>query len=660
MHRIDDIQKYRDDTDDRLEFEEMISNLSARIIRMTPEQLDSEIELALKRVLEFFQVDRCALLRAFPGKDAWEISHAVYSENTPPVPIGTLLPRSIHPWAFEKLTEKVEVVSFSRVDEMPDEAQVDKQTWRDWGIRSNLVIPIPADNNLVHVIAINAVKKERTWPDTFIPRLQLLGEIFVNALERRKAEQSLRDSEARLNLAAASAEAGLWDLDCRTRTFWATERARAIFGYGLHEVISMERFEASIHSDDLQAVRQAISRALDDRKPIEVEYRIWVDDDHLKWIVSRGRPFFKSSGEPDCLMGVSLDISERKRMECELKEQLEEIKALKLRLEDENLYLRQELRLEQGFEKIVGDSQALKTVIFAVRQVAPTDATALIFGETGTGKGLVAHAIHELSERKHRPLVTVNCSALPHNLIESELFGRERGAFTGAHARQAGRFEVADGGTIFLDEIGEMPFELQSKLLRVLQEGEFERLGSARTVEVDVRVIAATSRDLTEDVRQGRFRQDLFYRLKVFPIWVPPLRQRREDIPLLAQFFTERYARKMHKQIEIIPKATINALMEYDWPGNVRELEHVIERAVIVTPGRTLVMTDPLRPAPDKNSRKREALKDLSAVERAHILKVLRETGWRIEGPSGAASILQLHPSTLRFRIKKLGIRRPS
>ena len=358
-------------------------------------------------------------------------------------------------------------------------------------------------------------------------------------------------------------------------------------------------------------------------------------------------------------MGVSIDISERKQLECELKEQLKEIYELKHRLENENLFLREELRLEKGFDKIVGDSKAIKSVMFAAKQVASTDATVLILGETGTGKGVIAHAIHQMSARKDRPLITVNCSALPQNLIESEIFGREKGAFTGANARQAGRFEVADGGTIFLDEIGEMPLELQSKLLRVLQEGEFERLGSAKTVKVNVRVIAATSRDLKHEVGDRRFREDLFYRLNVFPIPIPPLRERTDDIPLLAQYFTEKYARKMDKPIESIPKAIIKTFLEYNWPGNVRELEHVIERAVILTSGRSLQGAGPLKPF-HPSTPKDKSLKDLATAERDHILRVLQETGWRIEGPAGAAVILNLHPSTLRSRIKKLGIYRPT
>jgi formate hydrogenlyase transcriptional activator len=358
------------------------------------------------------------------------------------------------------------------------------------------------------------------------------------------------------------------------------------------------------------------------------------------------------------LMGVCIDVTDRKEMEVRLQEQLEEIEGLKLQLEKENIILREELREKQGFDKIIGNSDALNYVLFRVGQVATTDATVLILGETGTGKGMVASAIHDLSRRNDRSMITVNCAALPANLIESELFGREKGAFTGAHARQAGRFEVADKGTIFLDEIGELPLELQSKLLRVLQDGEFERLGSAKTIKVNVRVIASTSRDLKEEVRAGRFREDLYYRLNVFPVSIPPLRERADDIPQLVRFFTDKYSRKIGRQIETIPKSAMKALQEYSWPGNVRELEHVIERAVITTTGSVLQLADRLEPL-THSVETDMPLKDLAAVEGEYITRVLRETGWKIEGAKGAASILDLHPSTLRLRIKKLGIKRP-
>jgi transcriptional regulator with GAF, ATPase, and Fis domain len=375
-------------------------------------------------------------------------------------------------------------------------------------------------------------------------------------------------------------------------------------------------------------------------------------------VAGRGRLRRNASGQPESILGVSIDITDRKRMEEDLKKGLMEIERLKLQLEKENLYLREELRTEQGHEKIVGESKAIKTTILRCKQVSNTTATVLLLGETGTGKGMVADAIHQMSDRRDRPMVTVNCASLPGNLIESELFGRERGAFTGAEARRAGRFEVADGGTIFLDEIGEMPLELQPKLLRILQDGEFERLGSSKTIKVDVRVIAATSRDLMNDVRHGRFRQDLFYRLNVFPITIPPLRERAEDIPLLANHFVQKHARKLGKRIEGIPSETIEMLLQYDWPGNVRELDHVIERAVIICAETVLRISEKLSNIPAQS--RTNADREMVAVEREHIQKVLAETRWRIEGPAGAAAILNLKPSTLRFRIKKLGIKRPA
>ncbi|MCG6535500.1 MAG: sigma 54-interacting transcriptional regulator [Syntrophales bacterium LBB04] len=309
--------------------------------------------------------------------------------------------------------------------------------------------------------------------------------------------------------------------------------------------------------------------------------------------------------------------------------------------------------MKQQFEHIIGKSDGLAYVLYRAEQVAPADTTVLVLGETGTGKELIAAAIHHLSPRKERPLITVNCAALPDNLIESELFGREKGAFTGADSRQIGRFEVAHGSTLCLDEVGELPLTVQAKLLRVLQHKEFERLGSSNTIKVDVRIVATTNRNLDEEIRKGRFRQDLYYRLNIFPITVPPLRQRKDDIPLLAQAFLERCTRKMGKHITSIRKETMQALKDYAWPGNIRELESIIERAVILCHGSVLQLTDELKilsPA------LLNAVKTLKETEQNHIRTILSETSWRIEGNDGASAILGINPSTLRARMHKLGI----
>jgi formate hydrogenlyase transcriptional activator len=308
-------------------------------------------------------------------------------------------------------------------------------------------------------------------------------------------------------------------------------------------------------------------------------------------------------------------------------------------------------------EVIVGESDALRYVMFRVDQVAATDATVLLCGETGTGKELLARAIHRRSTRRARPFVVVNCAAMPATLMESELFGRERGAFTGAHTSQVGRFELATRGTIFLDEVGELPLEVQPKLLRVLQEGQVERLGNPRTVDVDVRVIAATNRDLTEEVREGRFRRDLYYRLNVFPITLPTLRQRRGDIPLLVWHLVERLGRTLRRKIDSIPDDVMEALSAHDWPGNIRELENVLQRALIVSRGGALSLSEAWQPALETVMSGSSAT--LVDVERRHIVRVLDEVRWRIEGAGGAAQVLGMKPSTLRSRMLKLGVARP-
>jgi len=388
----------------------------------------------------------------------------------------------------------------------------------------------------------------------------------------------------------------------------------------------------------------------------EIRFRIKRKDGEIRWIEHACRPVITGSNKFLGFRVSNRDISERKKAEQELQNALDEIRSLKEQLEAESYYLREEINLEHNFKNIIGNSNAIQYVLFKVEQVAAADTTVLILGETGTGKELIARAIHDTSLRRDRPLVKIDCGALPPNLIESELFGHEKGAFTGAHAKRAGRFEAAEGSTIFLDEIGELPHELQSKLLRVLQDGEFERIGSSRTIKVDVRVIAATNRNLEEDVREGRFRRDLWYRLNVFPLTVPPLRDRTEDIPLLVNHFVERFARKQGKNISTIPSAIIKRLQQYSWPGNIRELENVIERAVVNTTNSKLHLADCLSSPQEKMP---QGFVTLKAMERSYIVRVLEKVNWKISGRNSAAEILDIDRSTLRARMKKLGIQKP-
>jgi len=332
-----------------------------------------------------------------------------------------------------------------------------------------------------------------------------------------------------------------------------------------------------------------------------------------------------------------------------------EIKKLKEQLEAERAYLQEEIKLECNHENIIGQSNAINYVFYKVEQIASTDTNVLVLGETGTGKELVARAIHGLSLRKGRALIKMNCAALPSNLIESELFGHEKGAFTGAHSRRLGRFEIANGATLFLDEIGELPLELQPKLLQVIQNGEFERLGSSETIKADVRIIAATNRNLEAEVHKGRFREDLWYRLNIFPITMPPLRDRLDDIPLLVNFYVDKISKRLGKSIEMVPVSVMDSLQNYHWPGNIRELENVIERAVISSSGPKLRLVDELKKPHKDLIRSARTLED---VEREHIIRVLEQVQWKVSGKNSAAEILDLDRSTLRARMRKLNIRK--
>ncbi|HWP93706.1 MAG TPA: sigma 54-interacting transcriptional regulator, partial [Thermodesulfobacteriota bacterium] len=421
-------------------------------------------------------------------------------------------------------------------------------------------------------------------------------------------------------------------------------------GYTAEQLSGKSVFNV-FYEDDKKTVSEQLSMCLQD--PTHVarwELRKVHKDGRILWVRESARVIHDIDGSKAILIACE-DITERKRAEQALQKALSEISQLKDQLQAENIYLKEEIKSEQDHGEIVGNSKAIKAVLHRAEKVAKTDSTILITGETGTGKELLARLIHNLSRRNNKTLVKVNCAAIPSALIESELFGREKGAYTGALTKQIGRFELANGSTIFLDEIGELSMELQAKLLKVLQDGEFERLGSPKTINVDVRVVAATNKDLAKAVSEGRFREDLYYRLNVFPIHVPPLRERMNDIPNLVWKFVKEFSDKMGKRIETIPKKTMDALLSYYWPGNVRELKNVIERAMILAQDNMLRVELP----------KTETLKNIKTMtmqesEKTHILQVLQMTGWRIRGKSGAAEVLGLKPSTLESKMSKLGI----
>ncbi len=518
---------------------------------------------------------------------------------------------------------------------------------------------VPLTDGSGHVLGHLAVFDQRPMSEE--PRRQFIFQIFAARaaaeLQRMRMEEALHRSEEQFRDLFDEAPIAYVFEDTETRFVKANRAALKLLGLkpedvphtvGLSLVAPDQSTQERIHETFAQ-IQQGQERWLP-----ELELRR-KDDGRPVWVQFWSRP------EPDGKLTrtMIIDITDRVLAERE-----------RARLQQQSLYLQEEIKAASNFEELIGRSPALAAVLEHVRAVGPTDASVLIQGETGTGKELIARAIHSISKRKDRPLIKVNCAALPSGLVESELFGHEKGAFTGAIARRVGRFELADGGTIFLDEIGELPLDIQAKLLRVLQEQELDRIGGRAPIPVDVRIIAATNVDLAAAVREKKFREDLFYRLNVFPIQLPPLRERVGDVPLLAYYFASRFAAQLNRHIDGIQPATMERLVAYNWPGNIRELENVIERAVILLRGPMLEI-DPMMlqaggqpaaafadkdalPAPPSTA------ETLEAVERNHILAVLEQTHWRIEGERGASQILGLHPNTLRSRMKKLGLQRPA
>jgi PAS domain S-box-containing protein len=511
---------------------------------------------------------------------------------------------------------------------------------------------------------------ERWFVMTVVPLSRTGGGavvIHTDITRQRLAEARTRRREQWLAETQSIAHLGSWEWHVPSNELSWSDEVYRILG------VSPQAFDptyevliASTHPEDRKSLQEALQRVLQDpAATFSLEHRVLRPDGTERYVHTQGKVTSVQDGHLLRMIGSVQDITETKESELKLRHTLQEVKDLRDRLRAESLYLQQEIKDSHDFREIIGQSVPLRRTLQAVERVATTGANVLLLGETGSGKELFARAIHSRSPRKHRPMIKLNCAALPSTLIESELFGHMKGSFTGALSDRIGRFEVADGGTLFLDEIGDLDPHLQTKLLRVLQEGELERVGSGETIRVDVRVIAATNRDLDLAIESGDFRPDLYYRLAVFPILIPPLRDRREDIPLLVQHFVTKKQALLGKSIGTVSCEVMRALVDYDWPGNVRELENVVERAMILSAGDTLQIEKsffgpPRESRPLNDSSARRPSSTLEDIDRAHILEVLKTCNWKVKGPGNAADRLGLVPSTLRYRMKKLGIRRPS
>lgn len=641
-------------SDELLQVEALLIELSARFINLPSEQVDQAIEDAQRMICESLGLDRSTLWQQpVDDPDVLLLTHVHQSADAPPSP-ARAEGRALFPWTLQQL-KRGETIVITKLEDLPPEAARDLESWRRFGTKSTVVVPLSIGGVGVGALSFASVREQVNWPPSLVKRLELFAQVFANAIARASGDRALRESRERFALAVDGVSDGLWDWSIPSDRIYFSSRWKGMLGYEEHEVENtFAAWEALVHPDDHDRALAALRAHLEGQTPVyELEHRLRCKDGTHKWVLARGKALRNGEGRAYRMAGSHTDITERKAVEDRLQQAYDEVKKLRDQLQQENVYLRSEVEDLHGRGRIVGQSRALKRVMAQAELVAPTDSTVLLLGETGTGKELIASAIHELSPRRDRTMVRVNCAAIPASLLESELFGREKGAYTGALSRQIGRFEMANGSTLFLDEIGDLPPEVQAKLLRALQEKQIERLGSSKTFRVDVRIITATNRDIEKAVREGKFREDLYYRLNVFPITVPPLRERREDITVLVSAFVEEFATRFGKNIESIHRESMEALQRYHWPGNVRELRNVIERAMIVAKGPKLWIEPPggaVLAAPASLS--------MWEIEHQHVLRVLEMAGWRIRGKNGAAEILGLKPSTLESRMAKLGIRR--
>ena len=636
---------------ENLSFESFLGELSADLVNLSHESINVAIESSLKALAEFFDVDRCHLGELLLDQSKVDVPY-FYIRPGIKTPQTTGVGDGYLSFIYEQIREN-KLLAFTKSSELPKQASQDRTVIDNMGIKSLLVIPLKIDKEVRFALSLATVSSHHQWSEQTISQIKITANILANVIQRKITLKQILEEKEWSEAVMEGMPQLTYVMNLEGRLVRWNKNYQDLTGYSAEEL--KDKFPSDFLSEEhLKKVTNELQKIIEDGKERSVEYDIITRSGKIIPSYYGSGKLVKIGGE-SYIVGQTVDISEIKQAQRKITTQLEEIQLLKEQLEAENIQLRQELLSTGSHGEIIGESDILKHILYRVEQVAPMDTTVLLEGETGTGKELFARAIHQKSKRSNKALITVNCASLPASLIESELFGHEKGAFTGALQRQMGRFELANGGTLFLDEVGEIPIELQSKLLRVLQDGEFERIGNPRTMKVDVRVIAATNRDLEQEILEGRFRKDLFYRLNVYPITSAPLRERRSDIPILVEYFVQRFNQKMGRNITRIPKKVMEQLKVYNWPGNIRELENIIERAMILSESSTLKV-EKLK-IPDHTPE--EKLRTLADHERDHIRKVLDRTLWRINGPKGAAQILDMHPETLRSRMKKFDIQRP-
>lgn len=630
---------------ERLAIEKMIGDISTHFINLDEAEIEAGIDYALRRLGEFEGVDRSYLFLLFEeGRRARNTHEWCAPGVSPQIHHLQNLAFDQLPWVARRILSR-ETLFVPRVASLPVAAEAEKLHWQEQGIQSLLNVPLVLGGKVMGFLGFDSVRAEKAWAEEDVRRLSIVSEIIANSLHRRAAAAALRASEARVMRIFESAMDAIITIDSRMQVVMCNEAAEKVFRCQSAEMKG-QRLEGFL-SEGFLALLHNYMQAPASARP---QKYLWAPAG-LTALRQDGEAFPVEAtisrvegGQQDLFTIILRDINERKQAEEALAQ-----------LQNQNLYLREEQqRREYNFGDIIGGSPAMRQVYQSIEMVAATGTTVMLLGETGTGKELIARAIHQRSSRKEQFMVTVNCGALPAGLVESELFGHEKGAFTGATAQKKGRFELAHKSTLFLDEIGELPLETQVKLLRVLQEQTFERVGGTQTLQVNVRVIAATNRDLQEEVQRGAFRADLFYRLNIFPIPIPPLRERRDDIPLLADYFLQQFARRLSKRIAGLSPAAAERLSRYDWPGNVRELANIIERAVILCQGRVLQEEHLGLAGPARAGG--ENFATLEEAERRHILQALEKSGGVLAGPKGAAQLLGINRSTLWSRMRKLGI----